>query len=414
METTLNISTELRAYFERREQELGLTIRLRSGGANLRHPSEPGYLDIYTWSCRTDAPSYDTGRVQEWVAEDSDPAIHDALRMYCRDYGGTLYDSFHSTDPEGIVVEIARQPGYGFPTYQVATVEPGVIMLTFDATGFFRNFCGGEYNALRDAFFDSLITLALDPEAQATWAAAQAERNRVAMIEYVRRTSATGVDDLVNEIATYQNTLAQAVETIAHHRHKLRERQQLLDALLASREHDEMEAADKAWTLLQNDPRIASVTFSSGHVVMRTEPMNITHPNDGRVAYLGQMEVKINLENSSIRVRNIDNARGGFDHPHVNMGQPCFGEMGDAVHTLVRQGELYAAFEMMFMFFSSVNLRDDWGRRATFWFDADDNEARILTAGTDHDAIDQIEADLIGEDYEGDEDYEEEYEADYV
>jgi hypothetical protein len=157
----------------------------------------------------------------------------------------------------------------------------------------------------------------------------------------------------------------------------------MLDAVMAGGESATEAQVLETWGRLLDDPRIENVRFDSANrVVLDTTGMNITRPDTNETAYLGKMRWIITADGADMcEVHNLDNARGGFDHPHVHMNKPCFGELGSTIYTLIKQGKLYPAVELIFAFLGSVNMNDDWGRRAAFWFDDDEDSPRNTNNG---------------------------------
>lgn len=254
----------------------------------------------------------------------------------------------------------------------------------------------------RQAFTADTLTAAIDELLDPTLAEERTllavERNRQRFIEMLSQVNTTERDNLVSEIEALARALSSTERNLHNLRTELRSKQRLLDAYMAAgdEDHDELaQRADTAWERMSNDPRIEKLSLTGNTVTLLTAPLNITHPDTGEVAYLGRFRWTFNTRDLGTTVTNLDNPRGGFDHPHVNNGGPCFGEMGDTIYELLRQGRLESAVEMMFVFLSSANPRDDWGRRITYWFTPEN----LLD-----DTIDEIE-----NEHEHDEDYEEAY-----
>lgn len=385
-------------YLNSLEDRLGVDLSIAS--SNTRHiEAYSGEGKLLIAAGHPDIASY-----QNWVLDRFPTDGPGHILFSVRQLWHTLYDCKVANlgdDETPIVVTDANGN-----ERVLAVVKPGIVFVMFDLPALMTATREGYFDEEAwDHFFMHVAGMALDSEAMAEWRAGQAERNRQAMLDYVRRSSAQSVDELVSEIGTMTATLADYVQGIASTRHKLRDRQALLSALMDNRDGNEQEAADKAWTLLAADERVQSLEFRAGKIVLHTEPLNITHPETGLTVYLGKFRIEVNLSTTHIAMFNIDNAKGGFDHPHVHMHRPCFGEMGDGIHALIMQGELYAAVEMIFVFLSSVNLNDDWGRRSVFWFEAEQpavqevlalqEQADLTGDDEDYDAVDDALADLV-------------------
>jgi hypothetical protein len=161
-----------------------------------------------------------------------------------------------------------------------------------------------------------------------------------------------------------------AIRDSARYKVELRQKQKLLDALMDGEAATSEKQMLETWAKLLDDPRIEDVTFSGAdQLVITTVGLDITHPGTGDTVYLGKMRWKISVSDSLCTVENLDNARGGYDHPHVFMNNPCFGELGSTIYTLIKQANLWPAVEMIFTFLKSINMNDDWARRAAYWFE---------------------------------------------
>lgn len=226
-----------------------------------------------------------------------------------------------------------------------------------------------------NASFDLLVkqpaTKALDDEFLAGLVGRRATATRDAFVRYAARVSNAGLDAIRRDIGTFMAQHDRAVAEAARSKVELRQRQRLLDAVVSGDGALSEEGILETWAKLLDDPRIESVNFDSAErVVLTTVGLDITHPTTGDTVYLGKFKWVISADGTQMcEVHNLDNARGGFDHPHIHMNQPCFGELGSTIYTLIKQGNLYPAVELIFAFLASVNLDDDWGRRGAFWFE---------------------------------------------
>jgi len=173
-------------------------------------------------------------------------------------------------------------------------------------------------------------------------------------------------DDIGNDIRTLNSHERMATQL----RDRLREKQQRLDLLIKqSGAHDAAKAAAEAFEAMGHHGQIDSVKFAGTKLTVQTTGLDIEHPVTGQTAYLGQFTITLDIQSGGITVKNNDNPRNGYDHPHVFIGSPCFGEMDSTIMELTRAGQLLGAVEMIFVFLSSVNVRDDWGRSLSYWME---------------------------------------------
>lgn len=223
--------------------------------------------------------------------------------------------------------------------------------------------------ACQTLFIDPLM-MTLSPEAAAEWTERRRERNRKAFFEILKNGSNEGLVELEKEIERHIREAHDARAQFNTAEHQLRAKQRQLDALRTlMNEDDTQEAREAAYAAIMEHPKIESLDIVGDKIILTTTDLNITHPVTGQVAPLGKFRWSINPKAFSCEVRNLTNAKGGYDHPHVANGRPCFGEMHDAIFNLINAGHMDEAVGMIFLFLESVNLHDDWSRRAQFWFD---------------------------------------------
>lgn len=238
--------------------------------------------------------------------------------------------------------------------------------------------CGGwlDISVLKaDVLLDDALKRCIDEQFIAGLVEARETFARDAFLDYAENTGQEGITNIRREVDRWASTLEGHTRQIALAKLKLREQQQILDAVLDNQDEDNTRASRlEQWEMLNNDPRIASIAFDpdDNTVTIETNGTNLIHPLDGREVYLGKFRWTIGIADGTVHVVNIDNQHGGFDHPHVYMNRPCFGDMGETITTFVMQGRLHPAVDMIFVFLGSVQLRDDYGRRAAFWFEQDE------------------------------------------
>lgn len=391
MYTNERIRDPQRALIESIEQDLGIEIHVLNGNRGPFEAEEGKLKLVFNRLGDETMTEYQNWNLANFPRE----GVGGILGCLNSVLGGMYYDvqQFANTN-ELPVIEVDADGR----SCAIAYVGAGVVWIPWNFMYWMSYHLDDGWEAASEEFIRLVAVQASDPVALAEWVAGRVERERTAMIAYVRRSSAASVDTLINEIGDSQTKMDTRIREVAELRHKLRDRQSLLAAMMDARDTDEQAAADKAWALFNKDERIEDVRFVGESVVILTKGLDITHPTSGQTAYLGKMRIKLGLNGSGVTIQNTDNAKGGFDHPHVHFNNPCFGEMGDAVYTLIMQGELYTAVEMMFMFLSSINLNDDWGRRSAYWFSEENEEiTRLMRADATEDYVD----------FADDEDYEE-------
>lgn len=194
------------------------------------------------------------------------------------------------------------------------------------------------------------------------------ERALAAIGDYFREGSTADLRNLRGEIGDLVRRVGEYEETLLRDRHDLAGKRAHMDLLL-----DQMGATDAAnqaqmaWVAMQERPQIESVSFVAPNLTIKTVGLDIEHPATGETGYLGKFTITLNIQTGGVKLKNEDNAKSGYDHPHIYMGRPCFGEMGNTIMEFTRRGQLLDAVDMVFVFLGSVNLQDDWSRSLAFW-----------------------------------------------
>jgi hypothetical protein len=109
--------------------------------------------------------------------------------------------------------------------------------------------------------------------------------------------------------------------------------------------------------------------------VVRTDGIELVHPNTGDSTIVGEYRITFNFETNHVRIDNLTNRRGAWDHPHVSNGEFCAGELGPTIMRLISRKQIGAAVNMVIMVIASLEYcdpEDDWGRHVEWWFGAED------------------------------------------
>ncbi len=101
----------------------------------------------------------------------------------------------------------------------------------------------------------------------------------------------------------------------------------------------------------------------AGGVRLVTAPIEAAH---GGVRYrLGCFEINL-AETGVVTVRNLTDAYGFYDHPHVWDGRPCLGNVREGVAKLLAEYQWVAAAEVLLDFLRTVTPQD-WYVPVTHW-----------------------------------------------
>lgn len=237
-----------------------------------------------------------------------------------------------------------------------------------------------------DNFIRDLVMLSLDEAAIAAWQTAQEARNFTAFCDLLKRGTNEGLVMVEKKIEAAMTKQSNAAEILAKTKTQLRNYGAQLAAMRAATDEDAMQQSrEEAWGRLHDHPKIEAINLDGKKIMIDTVELTITHPITGDVAPLGKFRWTICPEQVTIKAQNLTNRRGNYDHPHIMNNRPCFGSMGGAIFELLARGDLAAMVEMLFVFLGTINLEDDWSRRASFWFD-ETLQARAL-ADPDRDLV---------------------------
>ena len=114
---------------------------------------------------------------------------------------------------------------------------------------------------------------------------------------------------------------------------------------------------------LQEMQGIRDVEVYAGGVRLLTTPIEVSH--NGIRYRLGSFQIDL-AETGTIRVRNLTDAYGLYDHPHVWDGRPCLGNIREGVAKLLAEYQWVAAAEVLLDFLRTVTPQD-WYVPVTHW-----------------------------------------------
>lgn len=140
--------------------------------------------------------------------------------------------------------------------------------------------------------------------------------------------------------------LVQAVRAVHGARRRSRD---LNETAGVSREERERE-----YDSLLSLPGVRGVDVSESVVTIRTSPLVLEH--DGDRFLIGEFALDLDLE-GSITVRNLANtiSKGGWEHPHVQGGVPCLGNLRNGMMKLLGECEVVPLASMLIQFLHSYD-----------------------------------------------------------
>jgi hypothetical protein len=117
---------------------------------------------------------------------------------------------------------------------------------------------------------------------------------------------------------------------------------------------------------LQALPGVRQAGVQDGRISLTTAPILVEH--EGRHYRLGRFQVDLNF-NGDVRIRNLTNRMGAYDHPHIHQGRPCLGPIREGIAKLLGEFQFVAAAEVLIDFLHTVNPAD-WRLPVLRWPDA--------------------------------------------
>ncbi len=117
---------------------------------------------------------------------------------------------------------------------------------------------------------------------------------------------------------------------------------------------------------LQALPGVRQAGVQDGRISLTTAPILVEH--EGRQYRLGRFQVDLNF-NGDVRIRNLTNRMGAYDHPHIHQGRPCLGPIREGIAKLLGEFQFVAAAEVLIDFLHTVNPAD-WRLPVLRWPEA--------------------------------------------
>lgn len=215
------------------------------------------------------------------------------------------------------------------------------------------------------------VPIAACREIEATRRARETDAARQRFVEAAMNGSETQVQQLVRQTSD-------AEEAVRYHEQQhqtalatLRRNARELAAARLAAESDEGEEHWVAqWNALLEHPKVVAVTTDhNGDLAIETVGLTIRCEETRRETYLGRFQVVLPIASTGRwpRLNNLDNARGGRDHPHVTGGNPCWGGSEYIVGELRSSNEIAGLFEHALQYLEGYNPRDSWGAYIDEW-----------------------------------------------
>lgn len=166
---------------------------------------------------------------------------------------------------------------------------------------------------------------------------------------------------LEREINCIEDNLEEYARRITTETRRLQECRQRLNALRGIRTTDRepLREIDE----LRQLPEVRDLQVQDGRITIVTTPLQVEY--GGRWFQLGSFRIELGF-GGEIRMRNLTDAVGAYDHPHIYQGRPCLGNIREGVAKMIGEYQLVAAVYVLLDFLKTVNPRD-WRIPVVYW-----------------------------------------------
>ncbi len=112
----------------------------------------------------------------------------------------------------------------------------------------------------------------------------------------------------------------------------------------------QLEIDYKLISKLRKTNKYTNFRFDAGSIVGQTSMIKFFNKYE-----IGIFDVYLSLNGVVKCYNKTYNAPGDYGHPHINHGNPCWGNLGEAVFKMLRSNQFGAAFDMMYEFLMRYN-----------------------------------------------------------
>lgn len=134
-----------------------------------------------------------------------------------------------------------------------------------------------------------------------------------------------------------------------------------------------IEKVNAAIEQIEANDKVVELRAEGNALIVKTCELTLTCPDTEREATLGEMKLKIPFSGTeTLNITNLTNRKGSWDHPHVDSGRPCFGNMNRTFDDLIRRLDIGGLVAMLIVMLETFNPEDSWGFNANLWYPSDD------------------------------------------
>jgi hypothetical protein len=110
-------------------------------------------------------------------------------------------------------------------------------------------------------------------------------------------------------------------------------------------------------------PEVRDLQIQDGRITVFTTPLRTEF--GGREFHLGSYRMEISFA-GDIRIRNLTDALGAYDHPHIYQGRPCLGNIREGIAKMIGEYQFVAAVYVLLDFLQTINPKD-WRIPIAYW-----------------------------------------------
>ena len=172
------------------------------------------------------------------------------------------------------------------------------------------------------------------------------------------------IEALTNQLKELERDL----RTSGRQMHSLERRLTLAERRLADLGH--LQASEAAlsrdFDRLVGLPGVTDVEVKDGVLRVFTDAIVVSY--GGRQYRMGRFRLDLHFD-GRVFLRNLTDRYETYDHPHVENGRACLGNIQEWMQRLLAQREFVAACEVLLHYLRTVNP-GDWRKAVTFWPEA--------------------------------------------
>lgn len=198
-------------------------------------------------------------------------------------------------------------------------------------------------------------------EAAITWSRQRQGRVRQAYLRECRSRLQEETAFLEQEMRFTEDNLEEYARRITAETRQLIAFQQRLNTLRGTPSQHEQHLKDL--DQLKELPEIREVRVQDGQITVFTAPLRAEF--GGREYHLGSFRMEISFV-GDIRIRNLTDVLGAYDHPHIYQGRPCLGNIREGIAKMIGEYQFVAVIYVLLDFLKTVNPKD-WRIPIAYW-----------------------------------------------